>query len=68
MITIGLTRYAQYEDFEAGKPCEAAGANHPDNANKWCRYEEGHSHGGFACDVTCPCRQTSSGSLPGGVS
>lgn len=34
--------------FEDGTDCT--------NGNPWCVYPEPHTHGGFACDGSCPCR------------
>lgn len=44
-------RITDPEAFHQGVDCQSE--------NEWCRYQEPHEHGGFACDETCPCRDES---------
>ena len=66
-LMYGVT-FALASDYADGVPCEAAGPNHPENANKWCRYEEPHNHGSFDCATSCPCRQSQVPSTTGSES
>lgn len=55
-MSTGPFGVAVADDFATGKPCDADGPNSL-GSNKWCRYEEPHKHGSYACDRSCPCRR-----------